>query len=31
MSFREGEHSMLVVAWFVSDLPGKSVFVKQAP
>jgi len=31
MSSREVEHSMLVVAWFVSELPGKSVFAKQPP
>ena len=31
MSSQESEHSMLVVAWFVSELPGKSVFAKQPP
>jgi len=31
MSSRESEHSTLVVAWFVSELPGKRVFVKQPP
>ena len=31
MSSRESEHSTLVVAWFVSDLTGKSVFAKQSP
>jgi len=31
MSSRESEHNTLVVAWFVSELPGKSVFAKQAP
>jgi len=31
MSSRESEHSTLVVAWFVSELPGKSVFAKQPP
>jgi len=25
----ESEHSMLIVAWFISELPGKSVFAKQ--
>jgi len=31
MSSRESERSTLVVAWFVSELPGKSVFAKQPP
>ena len=31
MSSRESEHSTLVVAWFVSELPGKSVLAKQPP
>jgi len=31
MSYRESEHNTLVVAWFISELPGKSVFAKQAP
>jgi len=29
MSFRESEHSTLVVAWFVSELPGKSVLARH--
>ena len=31
MSSRKSEHSTLVIAWFVSELPGKSVFAKQPP
>jgi len=31
VSFRENEHSTLLVAWFVSELAGGSVFAKQLP
>jgi len=31
MNFRKSEHSMLLVAWFISELAGKSVFAKQVP